>query len=383
MPWKEETTMSMKARFVAMALQKTVSITELCREFNISRECGYKWLRRYQKMGEDGLKEKSRRPHSSPSKTPILTETMILEVRKRHHAWGARKIHAYLRQHGFTDLPDPSTITRILHRHGKITEEESQKRKAFIRFEHALPNQLWQMDFKGHFAMTNGRCNPLTILDDCSRYSLALKACENQKEVVVRAILIEVFREYGLPEKITADNGSPWGNGRATHGYTNLEVWMIRLGIDITHSRPFHPQTQGKDERFHRTLKEELLKGREFTDLEDAQRHFDQWRKCYNEKRPHEAIGMLPPMAKYIPSIRPYPERLPGIEYDSGSIVRKVQKTGEISYGGDRYFISESMREMYVKLLETERKGIIAVYLCTKKVKEIDLINKVVDRRIK
>jgi transposase InsO family protein len=383
MPWKEETTMSMKQKFISRVLEKSVSISALCREFNISRDCGYKWLKRYEEMGEEGLKEKSRRPHASPFKTPILIETAILEVRRLHPAWGARKIYAYLTQQGIKELPNPSTITRILHRHGKIVDEESQKRKAFIRFEHELPNQLWQMDFKGHFAMATGRCSPLTILDDCSRYSLALRACQNQREVTVRPILIEIFREYGLPERITADNGSPWGNSSAVHGYTNLEVWLIRLGINITHSRPFHPQTQGKDERFHRTLKEELLKGREFTDIEDIQRQFDEWRRCYNEQRPHEAICMRPPTSKYTPSTRRYPECLPEIEYESGSVVRRVQTSGEIYYGGERYFISESMYGMHVKLVESERKGIMEVYLCAKKVKEIDLINKIVGRRIK
>src|SRR5579883_1873923 len=212
MPWNEETRMSLKKKFVSVALQKKIPFIRLCKDFKISPPCGRKWIKRYLEKGEEGLKEKSRRPHFSPYKTPEIIELQILEVRKRHPAWGARKIHAFLSQRGKVDLPDPSTITRILHRHGKILEEESQKRKAFIRFEHALPNELWQMDFKGHFSMTRGRCNPLTILDDCSRFSLALKACQNQQECTVRPVLIDVFREYGLPDRITADNGAPWGN---------------------------------------------------------------------------------------------------------------------------------------------------------------------------
>ena len=378
MPWNEETAMSNKERFISIASQENANFSELCKEFMISRACGYKWMNRYRETGRSGLENKSRRPIRSPSKTSDVLESKILEVRSLHPAWGARKIRAYLSRKGVKGLPVPSTITRILHRNNMIQDGESAKHQAFIRFEHEHPNQLWQMDFKGHFATRSGRCSPLTILDDCSRYSLALKACSNQTEPMVRSALIEVFREYGMPERMTMDNGAPWGYGPAVYGFTRLEVWLIRLGIRVGHSRPYHPQTQGKDERFHRTLQKELLDERKFTDLEDVQRHFDEWRKCYNEERPHEAMKMQPPATRYRISNRSYPEILPPIGYDEGSIVRRVKANGEIYYKSKNYFISESMGGLPVRLEETNQDGVMAVYLCNKKVKEIDLTLKAV-----
>lgn len=382
MAWKEETAMSNRMKFISMALEKGLPFSRLCKEFDISRECGYKWLRRYQEEGSKGLEEKSRRPHSSPSKTSSGIEHTILEIRAKHPTWGGRKIHAYLERRGISSLPNPSTITRILHRHNLIEEENSLKHKAFIRFEHALPNQLWQMDFKGHFGMQSGRCHALTILDDHSRYSLGIKACSNEKTSTVKEALTYVFRQYGLPERMTMDNGSPWRSPSEKTGYTRLEVWLIQLGIYISHSRPFHPQTQGKDERFHRTLKEELLNRRQFEDLEDAQKHLDEWRKIYNYERPHEALGMLSPASRYQSSKRIYPEQLPYIDYGSGVTVRKVNNKGEIYYAGTRYFISESMTGLLVKIGESEIDGIVEVYLAHQKLKEIDLKNKVIAKKI-
>jgi transposase InsO family protein len=373
MVWNEETAMCNKKRFIMKALEKEKSFSSLCQEFNISRECGYKWLKRYQQLGVLGLEEQSRKPNVSPLKTASDIERKILEIRNRYPAWGARKIHAFLKRKEDISLPVPSTINRILHRHHQIEKEESIKHKAFIRFEHALPNQLWQMDFKGHFAIHNGRCNPLTILDDHSRFSLDIRACANQQATTVKTALVNVLRNYGLPERMTMDNGAPWAE---KNGYTHLEVWLIRMGIYVGHSRPFHPQTQGKDERFHRSLKEELLNRKEFTNLEDTQTHFDEWRRHYNNERPHEALGMNSPASRYQVSFRKYPEHLPPIEYESGSIIRKVRHNGAISYQGIDYFISDSMIGMNVKITESKRHGIMEVYLCHQRVKDIDLINK-------
>lgn len=381
MAWKEETAMSNKKLFVTAAIEKKTNFSALCKQFNISRECGYKWLKRYRQMGTKGLEERSRRPFSSPRKTTDECETQILEVRNKYPAWGSKKIHAYLKQRGILLLPTPSTITRILHRHFRISEKESNKHRAFLRFEHALPNQLWQMDFKGHFETKAGRCNPLTILDDHSRFSLCVQACKNQQGSTVEKALINVFREHGLPERMTMDNGSPWSSPGEV-GFTALEVWLIRLGIRVSHSRPYHPQTQGKDERFHRSLKEELLDRKTFQDLEEAQQNFNEWRWSYNNERPHEALGLQAPASRYQNSPRRYPEQLPYIDYDTGSLVRKVNGKGEIYFKGDRYFISTSMIGLLLKLTESERDGIMEVYLVHQRVKEIDLINKKAARKI-
>jgi transposase InsO family protein len=382
MPWKEETKMSIKKNFIASVLKEPDNFSKICKEFQISRVCGYKWLKRFKEHGPNGLIERSKRPLSSPLKTPQTIENKFLKVRQEHPAWGGRKILAYLSQRGYTDLPHASTVTRILHRHGKISQKASLARQSFIRFEHALPNQLWQMDFKGHFALGIGRCYPLTILDDCSRYSLALEACKNQQELTVKNVLINVFRQYGLPEKITMDNGAPWGHSYGPIGYTSLEVWLIRLGIITSHSRPYHPQTQGKDERFHMTLDEELLENKIFIDLEDAQKEFNLWRQMYNEERPHEALQMEVPAKRYSESQRQYPETLPPIEYGLGARVKTVTGKGYINYKGHRYFISESMIDLPVELIESNRDGIVEVYLGPKKIREIDLINKISARKI-
>jgi transposase InsO family protein len=381
MAWKEETAMSNKMRFVQLALEKKTTFSKLCKEFSISRECGYKWLRRHKNEGDKGLEERSRKPHSSPLKTSSELEKRILDVRWKYPAWGAKKINAHLTRLGLK-VPNPSTITRILHRNNLIEEEASLKHKAFTRFEYALPNELWQMDFKGHFAVDSGRCHPLTILDDHSRYSLDIRACANEQMRTVQEALINVFREYGLPQKMTMDNGPPWGVAGESHGFTSLEIWLMRLNIYVSHSRPCHPQTQGKDERFHRSLKEELLNRKQFKNLEDSQKHFDEWRWHYNNERPHEALKMASPASKYQNSIRCYPEEMPSIDYDDGSVVRKVNNVGEIYYLGQRYFISEGMKGLLVKIIESGRDGILEVYLSKQKVREIDLVNKVAAKKI-
>jgi len=381
MGWKEETAMSNKEKFISEALEENMTFVALCHKFGISRECGYKWLRRYRESGLKGLCELSRKPHICPIKTPISLENRILSIRDKHPAWGGRKIYAYLQQKGIKELPNPSTITRILHRHNKICEEQSLKHTAFKRFEHELPNQLWQMDFKGHFAIGSGRCHPLTILDDHSRYAISLKACANEQKTTVELKLIDIFREYGLPERITMDNGTPWGTS-TVEGYSALEVWLILLGIKTSHSRPLHPQTQGKDERFHRTLKEELLNRKHFANLEVTQEAFDEWKQCYNHERPHEACGMNPPASRYQVSTRSYPEKIPLIEYETGSIVKRITRKGYLKFQGGVYYISQTMARLPVKITESARIGIMEVYLKHQKIKELDLINKIAAKKI-
>ncbi len=383
MGWIGETAMVKKERFIIDALANKKKITDLCKEYMISRECGYKWLKRYKNEGLDGLKEKSRKPNRSPYKTPEEIEKKILSVRNRFPTWGGRKIKAFLQQRNELILPEPSTITRILHRQGKISKEKSRRHKAFIRFEHEKPNQLWQMDFKGHFRVGESPCYPLTILDDHSRYSLSLKACKNERYKTVKDALINIFQEYGMPERMTMDNGNPWGSSTSTQGITKLEVWLILQGIYVSHSRPLHPQTQGKDERFHRTLKEDLLSRREFNSFEEVQEGFDEWRHCYNYERPHEACGMYPPSRRHKVSNKSYKEHRLLPEYEVGSFVNKVSKTGYLRIKEDKYYIGESLGGLNIKILESERIGILEVYLHHQKIKEIDLVSKKIAKRIK
>jgi len=233
------------------------------------------------------------------------------------------------------------------------------------------------MDFKGYFSTTTqGYCYPLTVLDDHSRFSIALRACPNEQRLTVQAQLVDTFRVYGLPARITMDNGSPWGDGASP--YTALTVWLMRLGVGVSHSRPYHPQTQGKDERFHRTMKAELLHNRVFTDIEQCQRYFDEWREEYNLHRPHQALQMQVPASRYKLSRVVYPEQLPPIEYPAvgtqGVVaIRKVQGRGELYYRGKEWGVSKAFRGQEVAMKETDTDGVLDVYFCHHKVSRIDM----------
>jgi transposase InsO family protein len=271
-------------------------------------------------------------------------------------------------------VPSASTITEILRRHGKLDPVQAGKRRAPKRFEHPAPNQLWQMDFKGHFGLMDGlgtRCHPLTVIDDHSRYNLCVRACLDERGETVQRELTDVFRRYGLPHRITADNGSPWGN-TVGESLTWLGVWIVRLGIKLSHSSPGHPQTQGKDERLHRTLDIELLLRESFLSCDDAQGGMDRWREQYNHVRPHEALGLKPPASRYQVSVRPFPEALPPIEYDHQDLVRKVQSNGEISFQGKEYRIGRGLRGFPVGLRRTEQEGRWDMYFCHQQIGQID-----------
>ncbi len=376
MAWKEVTRMSQRLEFVMLAMAEGANVTWLCARYGVARKTGYKWLQRYKQLGLAGLADLSRRPVQSPNRTGENQELAVLAVRMKHWAWGGRKIAKVLeskQKAGQAKVPAPSTITGILRRHGLIDQAESAKRKTYQRFEHPTPNDLWQMDFKGHFALGNGRrCHPLTVLDDHSRFSIVLRACDNELGTTVRQHLIDAFALYGLPKRMLMDNGSPWGSD-AEHPYTPLTVWLIRLGIGVTHGRPFHPQTQGKEERFHRTLKLEVLDGRFFDDVPHTQRRFDPWRDVYNLERPHEALNMAVPATRYQPSPRAYPRTLTPIEYGPGDVVRKVQAKGELSYRGRVYTVGKAFGGHPVGLRPTTTDGVLDVYFCHKCIGRIDV----------
>jgi len=276
--------------------------------------------------------------------------------------------------------PHHNTIDAILRRHGRqLVPQTDVQEPANKRFEHDAPNLLWQMDFKGHFALTDrhaGRCHPLTVLDDHSRFAVILTACAGETGAHVQKALTDTFRVYGLPERITCDNGAPWGT--AGHGtLSKLEVWLIRLGIRVSHSRPHHPQTQGKDERFHRTLKRELLERSGFNSLQSCQHAFDRWRDQYNLVRPHHALGQRPPVSRYEASARSLPIRLPPIEYDAGDNVRRVTGCGQISFKGHVHFVGEGLLGEHVAVRPTSDDGIYRVMFCHREVGRIDLTNPV------
>ena len=373
MPWKETTTMSLRTEFIHLAELEVANISQLCRRFGISRKTGYKWLKRYREGGESALADRSRRPHHSPRRSPEATEADVIAVRRKHPAWGGRKIKAYLERNGHSSLPSPSTITQILYRNQHIDPQEGAKHRPFQRFEKAQPNQLWQMDFKGYFALeAGGYCHPLTVLDDHSRFLLALRACPNETYLTVEEQLREVFRCYGLPECMLVDNGSPWGDD-ADSPYTILTAWLMRLEVRVSHGRPYHPQTQGKDERLHRTLQAELLCQVSLATLAACQWHFDQWRDVYNYERPHEALGMQPPSSRYQLSPRPFPEVLPPILYNTGDIIRKVDASGKISFHNRSFRVGKAFRHNPVALRPAQTDGVYEVFFCSQKIAQISL----------
>jgi transposase InsO family protein len=303
---------------------------------------------------------------------PFLEEA-VLAVRDVHPAWGGRKIARVL-ERDRKIVVAPSTVTHILHRHGRIEAFKSQAAQAWKRFEHDAPNALWQMDFKGHFQMLSGRCHPLTVLDDHSRYNLILQACADERRLTVQQHLQACFERYGLPQRIQADNGTPWGCSRERGTLTQLGVWLIRLGICLSHSRPAHPQSNGKEERFHRTLKAEVLNQRIFADLTEVQAAMDRWRLIYNHERPHEAISLQVPVQRYRPSPVSLPASLPPIEYLSSDAVRKVQQGGWIHFRGRELRISRALVGQPIALRPNlDKEDCFDVFFCHQRITSFDL----------
>ncbi|MDQ2651444.1 MAG: IS481 family transposase [Chloroflexota bacterium] len=359
---------SERAAFVEMVREEEVPIAELCRQFGISRKTGYKWLARAQ-TGES-LADRSRRPHTSPRQIAGDLEARILALRQQHPAWGGRKLHHRLVAAGVADVPAPSTITDVLRRAGML--EIPPAPSVVRRFAHTEPNALWQMDFMGHQPLRQGRVHPWSLLDDHSRFALDLAACPNQQRTTVQTALTTVFRRYGLPQAILCDNGSPWG-AAGLGGITRLEAWLLRLGVEPWHGRPYHPQTQGKVERFHGTIAREVFAQQRPMTLMEAQAAFDAFRTNYNHQRPHEALAHLVPASAYQPSLRPFPEVLPPVVYDDGELVVTVTLHGSISWRGRRRFISRGLVGEPVALRPTEDPAVWSVIYCEHQVATIDL----------
>ena len=373
MPWKESSQMSSRLEFVMLAQAPGVNMRALCRSFGVSPKTGYKLLARFQEEGQAGLQDRPRRPLSSPFSSSKELEAQVLALHDAYPCWGSRKLRALLPEDA--PMPHPSTIDAILRRYGRKVERAGDGSPAARkRFEHEAPNLLWQMDFKGHFPLTDhraGRCHALTVLDDHSRFAICLNACSRETGSNVQTALTQAFRLYGLPERITCDNGSPWRTTK-DQSISRLEVWLLRLGIHVNHSRPYHPQTQGKDERFHRTLKLELLDRNGFNSIARCQIAFDAWRDQYNLIRPHEALGQRPPVTRYRASARPFPEQLPPVEYTAGD-VRKVRASGQVEYMGEDLFVGEGLAGQLIAICPSNVDEVFKIFFCNKEIRSIDL----------
>jgi transposase InsO family protein len=379
MPWKKESLMSLRSDFLRLASLPDANISQLALRFEISRKTAYKWLARF-RADNANLADRSRRPQTSPTRTPAELEALILAARDRHPAWGGRKINVYLRNANHPLVPSASTITAILRRHNRLDGPRADQKRDWVRFERPNPNDLWQMDFKGHVGMTNGqRCHPLGIIDDHSRYAVGLIACADETNETVQTALTSVFCIHGLPVQMLMDNGSPWGDD-GDNPYTIFTVWLMRLGVWVSHGRPRHPQTQGKEERFNRTFKAEVLSRRALIDLVDSQRHFDPWKDIYNYERPHESLDMKTPATRYRSSPRSMPSTLPTIEYDTADCVRMVQQGGLFNYRGQSYRLCKAFRGYPIALRPTDRDGELAIWFCTQRIAYLDLRQGLVQR---
>lgn len=370
MPWKEVSTMSTRREFVTLAAAAGSNIRELCRRFEVSPTTAYKWIGRGSDAAET-FADRSRRPRRSPNRTEARLEETIVAIRDKHPYWNARKIRRVLQRQVKGPVPAASTVGQILKRHGRITAPASQAATHWHRFEHPEPNDLSQIDFMGHFAIGKWRCYPLTMLDDHSRYSQLLAACVDEQTDTVQRHLIETFRKFGLPWWMNMDNGNPWGNPTGDP-YTKFTVWLIRLGVHISHSRPMHPQTNGKDERFHKTLRVELVNHHTFSTLSEVQSSFDRWRDIYNHERPHESLALEVPASRYRPSPRSYPERLPPIEYASADLVRTIRSNGMLYAWKQDFYIGQAFAHQPVALRPTLVDGVWDVYYCSNQIATVD-----------
>lgn len=371
MPWEERKVNQVREEFVKRVLAQEASKSALCQEYGISRPTGDKWIARY--LSGEQLVDHSRTPLRSPGKTSAEMETLIVEYRRSHPAIGAKKIRRILENKGYDGLPSVSTINRILERNGLITRQASLAATRQRRFEKLQPNEMWQADYKGHFVMGDGRrCHPLNIIDDYSRFNLCCRAQYTETFEEIKPVMTGLFREYGLPFSLLCDNGNPWGTAQST-GFSRFEVWLMELGILTLHGRIRHPQTQGKEESFNRSMTKELLKTARIADLADAQRQFNTYRAFYNYERPHHALGLDTPAQRYTPSVRPYPESISVWEYPEGCQLRLVRETGFFNYGGQGYFLSEAFAGKQIAVRPSHIPGCISLFFRQFRIARIDV----------
>lgn len=358
MPFIRKDIKDVREDFVKEFLEHKTSKTALCQKYNISRPTGDKWIGRYQ--NGESLSDKSKAP-KKPNKVDSEIEALIVEKRKEFPAFGAAKIIKILENEGYTNLPCAKTANNIFRRNGLITKEASAAATPYIRFEKSYPNEMWQCDFNGDFAMRNGkRCHILDITDDFSRYNICCKGCHTETYDEVMPIIIELFENFGQPFSFLCDNGNPWGTSQSM-GYTKLETWFMEHGILVIHCRIKHPQTQGKDERFNGSLQRECLKYNTFYDLEDAQIKLDKYRDIYNNIRPHHALNLEIPASRFRKSNTEYSPTVKKWLYPEGCLIRKVKETGYFNYRNQAYFLSEAFGGKEIALKESERENCIDI----------------------
>lgn len=364
MPWKRMEVREQRVEFVVRALRGTEPLSQLCREFGISRPTGYLWLARYREGGVAAIEERSRRPDCSPTQTAPELEARIVALREVYPDWGARKLAVLLARQGI-ELPS-RTVHRVLLRHGLVRDAD-RHRPAVQRFEREQPNELWQMDFKGPKNWPKS-CTALSVIDDHSRYLVALEATARPEGALVRRHLERAFRECGLPEAMLMDHGTPWWNWQSFAGSTQLSLWLMRQGVRLCFAGIRHPQTQGKVERFHGSLERALT--HRGVPAEDHQQWLDAFRREHNYIRPHEALGMQTPASRWQPSLRCYNPNPPAWEYPEGAWTLKVDLHGTIDIHDQSYPIAKSLIGERVHVVSAEERYLI--YYCNTLIRELN-----------
>jgi len=357
MPWKETCMADEKIAFMAEYLQGELPMTALCERFGISRDTGYRLVQRYREEGVGGLAPRSRAPQRHGLAMAEETAAAVVALRRERPHWGPKKLRAILARRDPKRLwPAPSTIGDLLRREG-LSAPRRRRRTAMPQPQPFLPvweaNDLWCIDFKGWFRTADGqRCDPLTITDADSRFLIECRIVPQTIEAV-QPVVDQAFRELGLPRAIRSDNGTPFASSTSAGGLTRLSVHWVKLGIRLERIDPGKPQQNGRHERMHGTLKAETSRPPADTPAEQQAR-FDRFRNDFNDNRPHEALGQMPPASRYRRSPRPYPAQIEDPWYDAEHAVRRVRSNGEIRWGGDLLFLGEALIGEPVGIAETE-----------------------------
>lgn len=359
MPWHETGPMEQRMHFVVACEREPTSLTEQCRRFGISRKTGYKWLQRYREEGVAGLEERSRARHTPPEQLDPELARSLLELKSAHPDWGPRKVRGWwaLRAPVTAKVPAASTIGELFRAHGLTRPRQQRHRSPPYNepFQHCdAPNCVWSADFKGQFRLGNGRwCYPLTVTDNYSRFLLDCQGCYGTGHAGVYRCLDRLFREYGLPEALRTDNGSPFA-GTGLAGLSRLSVWLIRLGVFPERIQQGKPQQNGRHERMHGSLKAGLEHNGYKADLAAQQRWFNRFREEFNHQRPHEALGDEPPAWHHWSSPRRYDGHVPELEYPEQAQVRRVRSSGEVKWQGELVFVSTALIGEHIALTQTD-----------------------------
>jgi transposase InsO family protein len=360
-PWTEVSPVKLKEEFVLLALEPGACMAKLCRQYGVSRQNGYKWLKRYHEEGVEGLSERSRRPHGSRLQVSGEVVLVVLEMRQRR-GWGPKKLREMLRRRRVLKgqpLPSMRTIARIVARGGMVTKRKRLRPRGELPSEAPAPtvhaeNDLWTVDFKGWWRADNGeKCEPLTVRDAHSRYVLQAVLLQRTATVAVRPEFERLFQRYGVPRAILSDNGPPFASVTAPWGLTELSAWWVSLGIQVIHSRPGCPQDNGGHERIHLDMLP--LETQSAPSRNEQQVLLDGWRREFNHVRPHEALGMKTPAQVYRPKSRHRsPAKLVSHRYPRGAAIRRVQTNGHFWWQGRALFLSRALRGHAIALIHPQ-----------------------------